>query len=109
MAEGFQHDRRIIAQVIQAEVQNVLNKARSLMSTDPDAASQQLKLTLEKVRQTAELDPDVRDQFVDSLQSALREAAVRKVEVEQARQQRQETMAAARERLLAAKKLERNE
>ena len=46
-------------------MQNALNQARSLMSTDPETASQQLKLTLEKVRQTAELDPDVRDQFVD--------------------------------------------
>ena len=109
MAEGFQHDRRVIAQMIQAEVQNVLNKARSLMSTDPDVAMQQLKLTLEKVRQTAELDPDVRDQFVDSLQSALREASVRKDEVEQIRQQRLENRAAASERLLAAKKLERNQ
>ena len=40
MAEGFQHDRRIIAQVIQAEVQNSISQARSLMSTDPDAAIQ---------------------------------------------------------------------
>ena len=100
MAEGFQHDRRIIAQVIQAEVQNSISQARSLMSTDPDAALQQLKLTLEKVRQTAELDPDVRSQYVDQLQTALREASRRKVEVEQARQQRMENMAAAREREL---------
>jgi von Willebrand factor type A domain len=109
LAEGFEHDRRVIAQVIQAEVQNVLNKARLTMSTDPDTASQQLKLTLEKVRQTGELDPDTRDQFVDSLQSALREASARKVTVEQARQERQASMSAASERLLAASKLERNQ
>jgi hypothetical protein len=88
LAEGFEHDRRVIAQMIQAEVQNAVSQARSLMSTDPDLASQQLKLTLEKVRKTAELAPEVRDQHIDSLQTALREAARRKVEVEHARQQR---------------------
>ena len=96
-------------QVIQTEVQNALSQARSLMGTDPDVASQQLKLTLEKVRQTAELNPDVRDQFVDLLQTALREAARRKVEVEQARQQRLENAAAAKERLLIAENLIRNQ
>jgi tetratricopeptide (TPR) repeat protein len=109
LAEGFQHDRRIIGQVIQAEVQNVVNQARTLMSTDPETASQQLKLTLEKVRNTSELDPEVRDQFVETLRSALRVAAARKVEVEQARQQQQEKMGAANERLLVAKALERKQ
>jgi len=109
MAEGYQHDRQIIRQVVQAEVQNTLNHARSLMSTDPDAAAQQLKLTLEKVRQTAELNPDVRDQYVDLLQTGLREAARRKVEVEHTRQQRLEAAAAAKERLLIAEGLTRNQ
>ena len=85
-------------------MRNTLNKARSLMSTDPELAMQQLRLTLEKVRQAADLEPDVRDQFVDSLQSALREASVRKDEVEQHRQQRLESGAAASERLLAARR-----
>ena len=60
MAESFEHDRRVMTQIIQAEVQNTLQQARSLMSTDPDTALQQLKLMLEKVRQAADLDPDVR-------------------------------------------------
>ncbi len=109
MAEGYQHDRQIISQIIQAEVQNTLNQARSLMGTDPDAATQQMKLTLEKVRQTAELNPEVRDQYVDLLQTALREAARRKVEVEHARQQRLESAAAAKERLLITENLTRNQ
>ncbi|MGA7702882.1 MAG: hypothetical protein WCB27_25085, partial [Thermoguttaceae bacterium] len=90
-----------------AEVMNVLNKSRSLMSTDPELAAQSLRMELEKVRQVPQLDPDVRDQFVDSLQGALREASVRKAEVEQQRQQRLESKAIASERLLAAKRLER--
>ncbi len=107
LAEGFQHERRVVAQMMQAEVMNVLNKSRSLMSTDPELAAQSLRMELEKVRQVPQLDPDVRDQFVDSLQGALREASVRKAEVEQQRQQRLESKAIASERLLAAKRLER--
>ncbi len=109
LAEGFQRDRRLIAQVIQAEVQNAVGQARSMMSADPDLALQQLKLTLEKVRQTAELNPDVRDQLVNVLQTALREAARRKVEVEHARQERLANMAAAKERVLIADNLARNQ
>lgn len=109
MAESFEHDRRVLAQVIQAEVQNTVSQARSLMGTDPDVAIQQLRLMLEKVRQASELNPDVRNQFIDSLQTSLREASRRKIEFEHARQQRQENIAAARERLLAADTLMRNQ
>ena len=109
MAEGFENNRRIIAQMIQTEVQNTISQARSLMGTDPDRATQQLKLTLEKVRQTAELNPDVRDQVVDVLQTALREAARRKVEFEYARQKRLENMAAGKEQALIAESLIRNQ
>ena len=109
LAEGFQRDRRLIAQVIQSEVQNAVGQARSMMSSDPDLALQQLKLTLEKVRQTAELNPDVRDQLANVLQSALREAARRKVEVEHARQERLANMAAAKERVLISDNLIRKQ
>ena len=95
--------------MIQTEVQNAISQARSLMGTDPDRATQQLKLTLEKVRQTAELNPDVRDQVVDVLQTALREAARRKVEFEYARQKRLENMAAGKEQALIAESLIRNQ
>ncbi len=79
------------------------------MSTEPDAATQELKLTLEKVRQTAELNPDVRDQLVDVLQSALRQAAKRKIEVDAAHQQQLENAAAAQERLVVTENLLRNQ
>ncbi len=109
LAESFEHDRRIIAQMIQTEVQNAISHARSLMSTDPDSASQELKLTLEKVRQTPELNPEVRDQLVDVLQTGLRQAARQKVEVEHARQQRLENAAAGKEQQLIAENLIRNQ
>ena len=105
MAEGFQQERKIITQVIQAEVLNTINHARSQMSIDPDSASQNLKMMLEKVRQAADINPDVRDQLSDQLRTALRESARRKVEFEFRRQQQQETMAAARERQMVTENL----
>ncbi|MEN6458868.1 MAG: hypothetical protein ABFC63_08050 [Thermoguttaceae bacterium] len=109
LVEEFGHARQAIRQQTQIDVQNVLNKARSEMGVDPDSASQRLRLELEKVRQTPELDPDARDQYVDLLQSALMEASRRRVEVEQARQQRMENAAAARERLMATDALLHNQ
>ena len=109
MAERFAHDQRVMAQVIEKEVQNTLSQARKTMNVNPDAAIQQLKLRLEEVRQTTALAPDVRDQFVEVLQAALREAARRRVDVEFTRQQRQENQASARERLLASENLLRKQ
>ena len=109
LAEGFQQERKIITQVIQAEVLNTVNQARSQMSIDPVSVAQNLKLMLEKVQQAADIDPDVRDQFSDQLRTALREAAKRKVEVEFRRQQQQENLAAARERQMVTENLLRDQ
>ena len=108
-AEGFQQENRIKAQVVQTEVLNAINQARKDMSADPDAASQNLQLMLQNVRQQADLNPDVRDQLSEQLRTALREAARRKVEVEFRRQQQQESMAAARERQLITDNLLHNQ
>jgi tetratricopeptide (TPR) repeat protein len=109
LAEGFQQERKIIAQVVQTEVVNTINQARKLMSSDPDTASTELNLMLQNVRQAADLNPDVRDQLSDQLRTALREAARMKVEVEFRRQQQQESMAAARERQLITDNLLHNQ
>ena len=61
-----------------------------MMSTDPDDGIAAIEAHAGEGAADADLDPDVREQFVDNWQSALREAAVRKIEVEQARQQQQE-------------------
>ncbi len=109
MAEAFQQEHKIITQVIQAEVLNAINQARREMSVNPDAASNELKLMLEKLRQAADVNADVRNQLSDQLQVALREAARRKVELEYRRQQQQESMAAARERQLITDNLLHNQ
>jgi len=38
MAEGFEHNQRIITQMVQTEVQNTVSQARSLMGREPEVA-----------------------------------------------------------------------
>jgi hypothetical protein len=95
-----EHERQVIKGVISAEVQNTINQARGKMSTDPQSAIQDLKLQLEKVRQSPELEPDVRDQLCDQIQAALRAASQREVEETERRRQVLENLAAAKEREL---------
>ena len=73
-AEAIGQQADVLGQVIQTQVQNAVNQARGQMGTDPEAAMQNLKLTLEMVRQTPDLKPEVRDQLVDVIQAALRAA-----------------------------------
>ena len=105
LLEGVLHDKRVMSQLMQTEVMNALSKARSQMGSNPEAASEELKLTLEQVRKAPDLDPGVREQFTDQLEVALREAARRKLEVEQIRQQQLESAAAGRERMLLTENL----
>ena len=79
MVDEIRRQRQLVRQIISAEVQNTLNSARQRMVNDPDGAIQELKIELENVRRAAELDPDVRAQFIDQLQVALTEARNREV------------------------------
>jgi hypothetical protein len=108
-AEAFERDRRLLTGVIRAEVQNALNQARSIMSRDPERAIQELKVTQERVRQAADIEPAIRDQLASQLEAALREAERTRIQVEQARQEAQEKLAAARERQMLAEDLRRRE
>lgn len=108
-AQAFQRDRSLIRQVVQTEVIDTINQARHQMGTDPEGAAQNLKLKLEHVRQAAELDPAVRDQLIDQLQAAVREAERRQVQVEQERQRAYERIAAAKERQIQTENLLRDQ
>ena len=57
LAQGFQAENKLIVQAYRAEVENAVNQARRMMSTDADAALQGLKLTLEKIRQAPNCSP----------------------------------------------------
>ena len=79
------------------------------MSTDPESAIQLLEADFGKGPSGRGLESRHARSVFDTLQSALREAARRKVEFEQTRQQRQENVAAARERLLVQEGLLHNQ
>ena len=95
------HQRARIEQMITADVQNTINRARGRMSDDPAASIQDLKLQLENVRWAPELELDVRDQLVDQLQAAVRQAEQRETESGERRQQQHEALAAAKDRALS--------
>ena len=90
------------------EVENTVIDARKIMSDDPQTAIQNLKLALQNVAQAPELNPELRAQFTDKLQIALREAQ-RQASIKDERDaQLQEEQAAGRERRLLNERLSRN-
>ena len=109
MAAGTLHEQRIVTQVIQAEVQNAVNQARVAMSTDPEAAAENLKITLERVRQAPELRPEVRNQLADVIHAGLREAASREQDLARRQQLQAENQASERERTMLMESLIRKE
>ena len=100
--------RRVLGQLMRREVENTVIDARKIMADDPQTAIQNLKLALQNVAQATELNPDLRAQFTDKLQIALREAQ-RQASIKDERDaQLQEEQAAGRERRLLNERLARN-
>ena len=96
--DTVEEQRRVFAQMLRREVENTVIDARRHMAEDPEAASQALKLALQNVERAPELSPGIRAQLIDRLQIALREvqrAAAIKDELDA---EREEELAAARER-----------
>src|SRR6185436_10439759 len=65
--------------------------------TNPDQAEQDLKLTLEGVERTPELDPELRSQLRRKIENAIRASRQEKIKVDQATAVAQELKAAAGE------------
>ncbi len=97
LLENVEHRSNIITQQAQAEVRATIDQARRQVSTDPRGAMTNLRLELEKVRQVPEINPDVRDQLVGQLQTALQDTARRQQEFERLQLKQQELIAAAKE------------
>jgi hypothetical protein len=103
-----EEQRRVFAQMLRREVENVVVDARRQMSSEPDRAARQLKLALQNVERAPELNAEVRAQLSDRLVIALREVqrmAAIKDELDAARE---EQLAVARERQLLNARLARN-
>ncbi len=90
-------ERRVLAGKMRAEVDNSLGAAKKLMTTNPDQAEQDLKLTLEDIERTPDLEPEVRAQLRRQVENAIRLARQEKIRVDQAIAVAQEQKAAALE------------
>lgn len=109
LAESVQTERRLIEQQMTAEVTNTINQARKRLATEPGPAIQGLKLQLDRVAKTPELNPDVRERMMRQLQAAIRESEMRKEELDHVRLREQENLAAAKERMLVLDNLSRRQ
>ncbi|MGB9687981.1 hypothetical protein [Thermogutta sp.] len=98
-------DRQILAEAISKDVQAAINQARQMMGTNPETARDQLKLKLDEVSRVPDLDPEVRDQLLDQIRTAIRQADVRVVELNEQRRRAAQLEAQATERRLIAEGL----
>ncbi len=69
--------RRVMQQMVQAEVQSLLRETHESMNVNPDAAAIALRAEAERIRHAPELDVAVRRQLLSGLQAAWREASRR--------------------------------
>ncbi|MGA2033931.1 MAG: hypothetical protein ABSG68_16915 [Thermoguttaceae bacterium] len=109
MVESTVNLANLVREQLQKEVQNVVNQARAQMATEPESVPQKLRGEMETIKQAPQLNPEIRDQLMGLLQTALREAARRQTEFEHRRQQRQETIAIQKERELVNDSLKRQQ
>ena len=105
----IERQNRVISEMIEKQVELAITNARDTMRSNPDMATQDLKLNLQNVRNAPRLIPEVRAQLEDRLQNVLQEAARASVIDSELRQQAQEREAIARERKLLNARLLRQE
>ncbi len=100
--DALMQRQQVVTQVMKSDVQETLSRARAILSSDPGRAENGLKLMLFTVQATSDLDPDVRQQLLAQLRTAVREAARRKLEFGERRRALQESAAAriARQRVV---------
>ena len=67
-----ERQQRVLIGFLRSEVNNALKEANASMAVDPEGTRSRLKLLLDKIQHTAELEPEVRGQLVDKIEAALR-------------------------------------
>jgi hypothetical protein len=108
LLDEVEERRRVLGQMLRREIENTIADARDTMADDPEAAIQELKLAMQNVERAPELNPDVRAQLIDRLQIAIREGQRQAIIQDELEAEREEEMAAARERRLLNERLERD-
>ncbi len=107
--DAVQERVNVITEATKSDVREALEKARNNMATDPATAEADLKLQLGIVTDTPDIDPDVQAQLINQLKSAVREAANRKVELDEERRSTEEALAQRLARQRVIEDLEREQ
>ena len=87
-----------IAGRIRAEIRREMEIARDILSSSPSDAIQRLKLALETVDNSADLDADAKAQLREGIDSALKQAQAKAVEIGEREAEQQRNLATAREK-----------
>ncbi|MEC9094779.1 MAG: hypothetical protein VX438_18870, partial [Planctomycetota bacterium] len=87
-----------IAGRIRAELKREMKIARDIMSSSPQDAIQRLKLALETVDNSADLDADSKAQLREGIDSALKQAQAKSIEIGEKEAEQQRNLATAREK-----------
>lgn len=95
--DSVENQQRLQSEVIQADIENELAAARRRMQTEPELAIQNLKLSLEGLLRSSDLDSDLVNRLAARLRAAIREAGNAQVTLDNRRALAQENRAAARE------------
>jgi tetratricopeptide (TPR) repeat protein len=80
LLDAVDRERRVLQQSVQTEVRTAVNEARKQMAISPDSVIEGLKIELERVRKTPELDAGLRGQLAGQLETALQDASRRSSE-----------------------------
>lgn len=107
LLDRVEQERQAFVEMLQKEVQNTLIDARAQMTTSPDLAIQDLKLSLESIQRVADLDAGKRAELVSKLRSALKEAHYQASLKDELDRQREEQLAASRAQKLINERLTR--
>ena len=87
-----------IAGRIRAEIKREMEIARDILSSSPSDAIQRLKLALETVDNSADLSEESKAQLRESIDSALKQAQAKAVEIGEKEAELQRNLATAREK-----------
>jgi von Willebrand factor type A domain len=109
LLDDVEEQKIVFGQMLRKEVENAVVDARRQMNDSPVVAAQNLKLTLQNVQRSPELSPATRAQLIDKLQTALREVQRASAIKDELDAEREETLAAARERQMLNDQLVRRE
>lgn len=107
--DAVQQRSDVITSATKSDVREALEKARNEMATDPSTAEADLKLQLGIVQDTPDIDADVQAQLINQLKSAVREAANRKVELDEERRSTEEALAQRLARQRVIEEIERDQ